>query len=291
MGEQIRAETAAALDELCEPGSVLAASGNRASFVLYANDARRRRTKDAIVDAYLAEQNDVERGGRLAVVATAGVPAAGKSTAIEYRGLAGKGWRVLDADRIKDYLIEDALTCGIYDDLLEIELPDGGPVRPRELVTLVHRESTEVLDRVKERCVQAGENLVIEGTFRWAGLGEQLLRELGSAGYLEFSIVDVEVSCETACDRAIERWWAGRTDSNNRLGGRFTPRKAITDLYPAGSNRSVCATNARAAFDHPLAAVIDSMSLFVDDYTGGSHVEYTTTRHKGIVNYASGPGE
>lgn len=277
---------AAALDELCEPGSVLDVNGKRASFVLYANDARRRRTKDAIVDAYLGEQTDVEWGGRCAIV-TAGAPGAGKSTAIGHRGLVGKGWRVLDADRVKDHLIEDALATGVYDDLLAIELPDGAPLRPRELATLVHRESTEILDRLQERCVQASENIVIEGTFRWSGLGEQLLHELGGAGYTDFSIVDVEVPCETACDRAVQRWWAGRVDPGNPLGGRFTPRKAITDLYPPGSRRSVCASNARAAFDHPLAAVIESMSLFVDDYTTDTHVEYATTRHNGIVNYAS----
>ncbi|MFD6677627.1 zeta toxin family protein [Rhodococcus zopfii] len=280
------AKTHALLDSWCAPGGVLDAGGNRASFRLYEGDRGRRHTKTAIADAYLAEQDGIERGGRCSIV-TAGVPGAGKSTAIETHGLAGKGWRVLDADRIKDHLIRDGLDHGVYDDLLDTVLPDGQRLRPRELATLVHRESTDILDAVLERCTKVGENIVIEGTFRWDGLGAQLLTELGGAGYTDLTIVDVEVTCETAIHRAQHRWWTGRIDPDNELGGRFTPTSAITDLYPDGSARSICARNARAAFDHPLSAVIESMTLFVDDYTTGTHVESMTTKHNGIVNYDS----
>ncbi|APE12713.1 hypothetical protein BO226_25545 (plasmid) [Rhodococcus sp. 2G] len=284
--EQLCVKTHTVLDSWCAPGGILDAGGVRASFRLYADDPRRRRTKDAIVEAYLAEQDGIEHGGRCAIV-TAGVPGAGKSTAIESRGLAGHGWRVLDADRIKDHLIGDGLGRGVYDDLLGMVLPDGRRLRPRELATLVHRESTEILDMARERCVRAGENIVIEGTFRWDGLGAQLLTELGGAGYTDLTIVDVEVTCDTALHRAQDRWWTGRIDPDNDLGGRFTPTSAITDLYPDGATRSICARNARAAFEHPLSAVIESMTLFVDDYTTGTHVESTVTKHNGVVNYES----
>jgi 2-phosphoglycerate kinase len=36
---------------------------------------------------------------------------------------------------------------------------------PRELATLVHTESTVIVDAVTERCLAAGENIVLEGTF------------------------------------------------------------------------------------------------------------------------------
>ena len=285
--EQPCEKTHAVLDSWCAPGGVLDAGGGRASFRLYADDPRRRRTKIAIRDAYLAEQTGIDRDGRCAIV-IAGVLGAGKSTAIETRGLAGKGWRVLDADRIKDHLIRDGLDRGVYDDLLDTVLPDGRRLRPRELAPLVHRESTEILDAVQEHCIEVGENIVIEGTFRWDGLGAQLLTDLGGADYAELTIVDVEVTCETARRRAQHRWWTGRTDPDNELGGRFTPTSAIADLYPDGSARSICARNARAAFDHPLSAVIESMTLFVDDYTTGTHVESTMTKHYGVVNYPLG---
>lgn len=286
MRGDLRARTAAALDTLCAPTGVLHAAGARASFRLYADDARRRLTKDRIVEAYLAEQSDIIREGRCAVV-TAGVPGSGKSTAMRERGLAEHGWRILDADRIKDHLIREALTAGIYDDLLALQLPDEKPLRPRELATLVHRESTELLDRVQEHCVRAGENIVIEGTFRWDGLAAQLWRELAAGGYTDVTILGVEVSCATACERALDRWWTGRTDPDDELGGRFTPTAAITSLFPDSNGWSVCGRNARTALEHPLAREIESMTLIVDDYTSGDHVEHTTTAHHGMVNYTS----
>ena len=35
------------------------------------------------------------------------------------------------------------------------------------------------------------------------------------------------------------------------------------------------------------SAVIESMTLLVDDYTTGTHVESTVTKHNGVVNYDS----
>lgn len=52
-------------------------------------------------------------------------------------------------------------------------LPDGGTVMPRELATLVHTESRKIVDALQERCMGRGENLVIEGTFSWPGLGKR----------------------------------------------------------------------------------------------------------------------
>ncbi|WP_213935197.1 hypothetical protein [Rhodococcus sp. B50] len=109
--EQLCVKTHTVLDSWCAPGGILDAGGDRASFRLYTDDPRRR-TKGAIVEAYLSEQDGVERGGRCAIV-TAGVPGAGKSTAIESRGLAGHGWCVLDADRLEDHLIGDGLGRGV----------------------------------------------------------------------------------------------------------------------------------------------------------------------------------
>ncbi|MBH0120013.1 zeta toxin family protein, partial [Rhodococcus sp. CX] len=164
------------------------------------------------------------------------------------------GRRRSRAGIVDAYLAEQTgIDRGVYDDLLDTVLPDGRRLRPRELATLVHRESTQILDTVQQHCIEMGENIVIEGTFRWAGLGAQLLTELGGAGYTDLTIVDVEVTRDTAIHRAQHRWWTGRIDPDDELGGRFTPTSAITDLYPAGSARSICARNARAAFDDPLS--------------------------------------
>jgi hypothetical protein len=64
--------------------------------------------------------------------------------------LAGQGWWVLDAEKIKDYLLRDAVEAGTYIDLLSIDLADGHRLMPGELVTLVHTESRELLDMITE---------------------------------------------------------------------------------------------------------------------------------------------
>ncbi|WP_235174546.1 zeta toxin family protein [Tomitella biformata] len=250
--------TAAVLERMCGRGGVLNQNGAAASHRLHADNARRRRTLDRIIESYLAEQDNVVIGGQFCAIATAGVPCAGKSTSIERHGLAGQGWRVLDAS--------------VYRDIMSMGLPDGGTVMPRELATLVHMESTKIVDALQELCMGRGENLVIEGTFSWLGLGERL------------TIMDVEVARERAQEQALQRWWTGRTDGDE-FGGRFTPTSVIASLYPTGSVESICASNARAAFEHPLAAEIDAVELWVDDYTSGVLVEKVSTRHKGVISY------
>lgn len=270
---------------MCASGGTLDKDGATASHRLYANDPHRRRTVDRIVDRYLADQNDVVREGQFCGIATAGAPGAGKSTSIERHGLAGKGWRVLDADRVKDYLIRDALDTGIYRSILDMALPDGGTVMPRELATLVHTESTKIVDTLQDTCMKRGENIVIEGTFSWPQLGERLLRQLAAAGYERFTIMDVEVSRERAQAQALQRWWGGRQHSEDGLGGRFTPASVIAALYPDTGSETICAVNARATFDHPLTAEIRSVELLVDDYTSGVLVQQVSTRCDGVLSF------
>lgn len=140
MTEDQRAATAKALELMCAGGGPLDKNGSTATHRLYQTDPGRRRTVDRIIDRYLSEQGDVVLGGQYCAPATAGVAGAGKSTSIQRNGLAGRGWRVLDADRVKDYLIRDALDSGVYREVLAVNLPDGGTVIPRELATLVHTE-------------------------------------------------------------------------------------------------------------------------------------------------------
>lgn len=283
----LRTATAAVLERMCSGGGTLDRHGATASHRLYAPDPHRRRTVDRIIDSYLAEQHNVVLDGQFCALATAGVPGAGKSTSIKRHGLAGQGWRVLDADRVKDHLIRDALDTGIYRSILEMTLPDGGTVMPRELATLVHTESTKILDALQAVCLQRGENIVIEGTFSWPGLGERLLRQLGAAGYDRFTIIDVEVPRERAQEQALQRWWDGRQHCDDGLGGRFTPAAVIAALYPDVGPGTICAANARAAFDHPLTAEIHSVELLVDDYTSGELIQRVATRCDGVLNYES----
>jgi hypothetical protein len=56
-------------------------------------------------------------------------------------GVVDDGWRRLDADVVKDYLLQDLLTSGEVDDVLVVPLADGRTVMPRELAGLVRTPS------------------------------------------------------------------------------------------------------------------------------------------------------
>ncbi|MFC9835218.1 hypothetical protein ACFVKB_15500 [Rhodococcus sp. NPDC127530] len=284
------AAVAADLEAWCRPGGILDKDGPSASIHLF-EPVSRRRTRDAIVDAYLAEQTDVGIGRQFLALATAGPPGVGKSSSIDRRHLAGQGWRVLDADTIKDYLLRDAIEQGIYTDLLTIDLADGHRLMPRELATLVHTESTKLLDIITEICLSRGENLVLEGTFSWPGLGPRLLRDLAYAEYEKFTILDVEAPQHITRARALTRWWRGRQEAlrgGDGFGGRFTPGFVIDALYTGNSEVTVCARNARAAFDHPLSAEIPTVELLVEHADGGDE---TWVKENGVVVYPQVPAD
>ncbi|MEU2004850.1 zeta toxin family protein [Rhodococcus sp. NPDC019627] len=284
------AAVAADLEAWCRPGGILDKNGPSASIHLF-DPVARRRTRDAIVDAYLAEQTDVGVGRQFLALATAGPPGVGKSSSIDRRHLAGQGWRVLDADTIKDYLLRDAIERGVYTDLLSIDLADGHRLMPRELATLVHTESTKLLDTITEICLSRGENLVLEGTFSWPGLGPRLMRDLAYADYEKFTILDVEAPQHITRARALTRWWRGRQEAlrgGGGLGGRFTPGFVIDALYIGDFEETVCARNARAAFDHPLSAEIPTVELLVEHADGGDE---TWVKENGVVVYPQIPAD
>ncbi|MDF3311355.1 hypothetical protein P3H15_40920 [Rhodococcus sp. T2V] len=150
------AAVAADLEAWCRPGGILDKDGPSASIHLF-DPVARRRTRDAIVDAYLAEQTDVGIGRQFLALATEGPPGVGKSSSIDRRHLAGQGWRVLDADTIKDYLLRDAIEQGVYTDLLAIDLADGHRLnRPEFDAHLLSWEGDPYAECVSSRGAREG---------------------------------------------------------------------------------------------------------------------------------------
>ena len=118
-----------------------------------------------------------------------------------------------------------------------------------------------------------------------------MLTDLASAGYEKFTILDVEAPAEIARDRALSRWWRGRLDAvngGNELGGRFTPGFVIDSLYTPGTEPTICARNARAAFDHPLAEHIPTVELVIEDLDGEDE---TWVKENGVVVYSHSPAD
>ncbi|OMH34295.1 zeta toxin family protein [Tersicoccus sp. Bi-70] len=226
---------------------------------------RLRYQRRLLDELFESSEADVAREGR-SVLLTAGPPGAGKSTAIETGNLELDGWRIIDADDIKVRLLEDCWADGRFSPALDTILADGFPVRLNELSTLVHVESAILADRMAERSVEAGENVVISGTMSWAGTVAEKLRLLALHDYSDVRIIDVEVSSEVAVYRAYQRWARGRqaaAEGGDPRGGRFTPRSAIETLYGQDTSFSRCNENAVRFFNSDAAEAFDSIELLV----------------------------
>ncbi|HEX9229317.1 MAG TPA: zeta toxin family protein [Arthrobacter sp.] len=259
---------AAQLDALTAPGAELNRDSALATYdPKVAPSADRVRFQRRLLDDFIEEgEEDVERSGRVAVLVTAGPPGAGKSTAIDSRGLAGDGWRRIDPDEIKRTLLDAAVADGRFEAVFSRTLADGHPIMPNEVSSLVHNESVFLTDRLIERCVEAQENVVIEGTLSWNGLPSRYLGLFSLNDYRKMTILDVEVDMTTALEQAYTRWAEGRTAAiagEPNGGGRFTPRDAITKIYDAAGEHSFCNKNAVDLFTDPGANDIDVVELIV----------------------------
>ena len=233
-------EVSNALELLSRPGALLHTASARSTMNLFSPQQRAVRAA-RIGREYMDLQPDVRADG-LAAVVTAGPPGAGKTTALEHAGF-DETYRNIDPDLVKDFLVGTALEDDTFADLLSISLPDGKPIMPMELASLIHRESVSVAENIAAVAMRAGENVILQGSLAWDGQPAQLLEQLEEFEYAALTIIDVEVDEDVAQERAIERWWLGRNDPHNALGGRYVPRYLIHDLYQS-EGRTKCRTNA-----------------------------------------------
>jgi hypothetical protein len=256
----LRDEVAAELVTLTARGAVAGMGSARSTHRLYAADPRRAAVQHNIIDGYLDDTGEPDCEGQ-SIVVTAGVPGAGKSTTLASQVPDFDSHRQLDADLVKDYLLKQALDDGIFDDLLERKLPDRRPIQPRELAALVHRESTLIVDLLRQDCISRNENLIVHGTLTWPGAGADILADLEHGDYRRFHILDVEVPENQAQIQALKRWWDVRDTGHDPLGGRFTHPATISAAY--GSSESLCAANARSLFASAQATSLSEVVLTV----------------------------
>jgi hypothetical protein len=257
-----RADVAAELNALSDKGQALNTYANHCTYTLYASDSGRRHFRKSVVKKYLGISSP--QMGRFVIV-TAGPPGSGKTTLLHAQVSKLTDYRILDADIVKDYLIEQALSDGIYDHLLLQQLTDGHCIAPRELAPLVHRESTALIDQMRQICVGRGENVVIEGTLTWSGQGPQIFGELAASKYTSVEVFGVEIDKATAHEQALSRWWGGRqrwASKKDRLGGRFMPPGFIELCY-SGTAQSVCSANALNMINLAQSGAIPSLRVMI----------------------------
>ncbi|GAA1134813.1 zeta toxin family protein [Nocardioides aquiterrae] len=250
MSDAVRARVAAELEELSAPGHELHSESPRSTWVTYGDTVARLRTWEELIEEFTSLQEGITTDGRIAIV-TAGPPGSGKSTtttAILEAGDNPTSYRRIDPDVIKDLLLDRAIKDGLYEPLLQKRLSDGLPIMPRELSGLVHEESTRLAREIRRRCMRKGENVVVEGTLSWPDMIDVHLRELTEAGYDALHVVSVEVPKAVAAERVMDRWWAGRNDLADSLGGRFVPIAVIDGCWDEDGDPSRCDLNARELF-------------------------------------------
>jgi dephospho-CoA kinase len=248
---ELRDRTAAGLsrflsrEKLDNPWSDRAGSSTR---VLYAIDDLYDPDRLDLHDELIANRERLSAhaaaDGELAVVVTSGPPGAGKSTALQ-RFPEFAAFRDIDADDFKDPLLSRARDDGLLTGWLMRELPDGRPVALRELSTFVHAESTVVAAAYRDQAFARGENIIVHGTLADDRVIDELLSAIDDAGYERIVIIDVSTPQAVATERALARWWAGRT-SSDPLGGRFVPPSAIERYFPDGPERAVTRGHALA---------------------------------------------
>lgn len=256
---------------LSERGGPLSRDSRYATNNFYGENHRSRLAfRRELIDFFLNDGADVGKDG-LAAIVTAGPPGAGKSTAISGLSEDLSAYRRLDADQIKECLIEKAVEEGIFDKFLGMGLPDGGSILPNELSSLVHKESADLHNILIQESLYAQVNVIIEGTFSWDGLVDRYIGWLATGDYHELKLIDVEVDFETATKQARQRWWDGRiaalSGSGSPLGGRFMAPSAIAEVYPKGvTSHSRCNTNAVNMFnDQRTLDLFEKVELRVYD--------------------------
>jgi hypothetical protein len=264
---------AAQLTDLSAPGQPLHANCDRRTAVLYAGDTDRASLHKDVIAKYLSRASPMQ-DGRSAIV-TAGPPAAGKRTALHAEIVGLDTYRILDADIVKEYLIEQALDDGIYDDLLARELADGHRIAPGELSALVHDESVQLIERIREICVLQRENIVVEATLQWDRHGPTIFSQLAAADYASVRILGVEADRDLVYAQALDRWWTLRaewTAGKHPHGGRFVPPAAIDRCYPP-TGLSYCAQHALDLIERAKDGEIESVHLTLFRRTGVGSLE------------------
>lgn len=269
----LRDDVAAQLTDMARPGQPLHANSDRRTNVLYAGDRARASLHRHIVTDYLSRASPLQ-DGRSAII-TAGPPGVGKSTAMRAQIDDLDTYRILDADIVKEYLVQRAVADGIYDDLLGHRLADGHAVAPAELAALVHDESVQLIERIREICVLQRENIVVEATLQWDGQGPAIFTELAVADYSYVRILGVEADRNLARTQALDRWWTRRTEwaaGTHPLGGRFVPPAVIDKCYPP-TGRSHCARHAIDLINRARAGEIETVHLTLYQHTGSGPLQ------------------
>ncbi|MEW2417456.1 zeta toxin family protein [Streptomyces sp. NPDC046866] len=194
----------------------------------------------------------------------AGPPGAGKShqaSKVMQEIDPGARWRKIDPDYLKDLILEESCSDHTFEDIVPPRLRDSEPDRayPRELAALVHKESTDLAQRILSVSIVTGENLLLDRTLKTYQNAADLVALLIERSYKVF-IFDMETSRTVSVDSVYNRWADGyrKAEENFRvggttvcreMGGRFVPpiivKNAFTNALVSHCSKVVDALESR----------------------------------------------
>lgn len=161
-----------------------------------------------------------------------GLPASGKTSALDKMvqfpdGSSPKDYLTIDPDEHKRDLIDWGL------------VPRIEGLSPMEHAPLIHRESVHLAQRLAERAMAEGVNVVFDGTLGNPATGWEHLYDLHEYGYNSphgmFADIPVDESVQRAQQRhreGLEKYLSGE----DAYGGRLVPEAYIRSSTPDGSS-------------------------------------------------------
>jgi predicted ABC-type ATPase len=211
-------------------------------------DGERTEARKLLHDRLLSDavQEVPELGAERRAVVLAGPPGAGKtSTRKRALGDVSRDFLVVDADEFKARLLREAITDGSYESWMKPAAvrereAAGERFHPMELSSLVHAESSDLADALRQDAIAARKNIVIDTVLSSDTKARQIMGELERAGY-DVQVMDVEVPREVSEGRIQDRWREGneRAERGEGLGGRWVPSEFGAWVYgePGGGSR------------------------------------------------------
>ena len=172
--------------------------------------ADRKLLHEKIMGEYFDHVQAPAKGQKPMAILMAGGTAAGKSTILRHH---------MDEEMMNQFVMVDP--DGIKEKLPEYKEATKGSAR--NAAVMVHEESSDIAKNLRQRAIDAGKNVVIDGTMKDPHKYGKLIDSLKEKGY-DVNVIFVDIDIDQAIHFAKKR--AEHT-------GRWVPPALMREIYPA----------------------------------------------------------
>lgn len=167
----------------------------------------RKKLHAKIYSAFLDATPSVPEDQQPVAIVTMGLPASGKSSAIQALAIDSSKFVPADADLVKNYLPE---------------FQQGLDQRAKNAAHIVHDESAYLVEQMRAKAIQSRKCLIADGTGSNLEIWEKLIKDLKHNGY-RVHLLMADLPPDECKQRIVER--AERT-------GRYVPPAVVDALAP-----------------------------------------------------------